>query len=256
MFLKTKHTALAVCLLLLAFTSPNENKIRVWMIGDSTMSDYHPARGPITGWGTPFKVFFDSTVQVENRARGGRSTRTFISEQRWQPIADSLAPGDYVLIQFGHNDEAKEPQYADRYTPLADYIINLTKFISETRAKKAKPVLITPVSRMRFDSAGNTVATHTEYTRAVITVGKKLNVPVIDLDSLSRGLYQHLGPEKTSLLFLQYKPGQEPLYPNGVNDHTHFNEWGARQIAQLVLHNLHKQHIPLANRVKNKPHED
>src|SRR3954465_2888440 len=95
---------------LMSFALPAKKKIKVWMIGDSTMCTYEPARGPITGWGMPFAYFFDSTVTIDNRARGGRSTRTFISENRWQPIADSIQQGDYVLIQFGHNDEAKEPQ--------------------------------------------------------------------------------------------------------------------------------------------------
>src|SRR5258705_12644441 len=88
---------------LLSFNTPPK-KIKIWMIGDSTMCMYVPERAPLTGWGMPFAVFFDSTVQVDNRARGGRSTRTFISENRWQPVSDSMQAGDYVLIQFGHND--------------------------------------------------------------------------------------------------------------------------------------------------------
>lgn len=123
-------------LLLLAFMPPKE-KIKVYLIGDSTICEYPLSRAPLTGWGMPFKTFFDSTVIVDNRARGGRSTRTFISENRWQPIADSLKAGDYVLIQFGHNDEAKEARYKDRYTPVPDYKTNLIRFITESRAKKA-----------------------------------------------------------------------------------------------------------------------
>jgi len=98
-------------LLIAAFAYPPKKKIKLYLIGDSTMCEYEPNRAPLTGWGMPFKYFFDSTVTTDNRARGGRSTRTFISENRWQPIADSLQEGDYVLIQFGHNDEAKEEKY-------------------------------------------------------------------------------------------------------------------------------------------------
>ena len=117
------------------FVSPKK-PVRVYLIGDSTMCDYDVKWAPLTGWGMPFRYFFDSSVTIENRARGGRSTRTFISENRWQPIADSLMEGDYVLMQFGHNDEAKEEIYKDRYTPVPDYKSNLLKFITETRAKK------------------------------------------------------------------------------------------------------------------------
>ena len=134
------------------------------MIGDSTMANYETNRAPLAGWGMPFVYFFDSTVTVDNRARGGRSTRTFISEGRWQPIADSMQEGDYVLMQFGHNDEAKEERYKDRYTPVPDYRSNLIKFITETRHKKANPVIITPVTRMRFDKEGIQQETHKEYT--------------------------------------------------------------------------------------------
>src|SRR6478672_11826514 len=136
-------------------------KTKIYLIGDSTMCTYEPDRAPLTGWGMPFAHFFDSTVTIDNRARGGRSTRTFLSENRWQPITDSLQAGDYVLIQFGHNDEAKEEKYKDRYTPVTDYKTNLQKFIRETKAKGATPVLITPVTRMRFEK-GEQVETHKE----------------------------------------------------------------------------------------------
>jgi lysophospholipase L1-like esterase len=236
-------------LALTSFIIPEKKKIRVWMIGDSTMCTYEPERGPIAGWGMPFTYFFDSTVVIDNRARGGRSTRTFISENRWQPIADSIQQGDYVFIQFGHNDEAKEPQYAARYTPVPGYKINLEKFIKETRAKKGMPVLITPVTRMKFDSTGKALETHTEYTSAVFEVGKKFNTTVIDLDKKSRELLQQLGPKNAPLLFMQYEPGQEPLFPDGQKDNTHFNEYGARRMAELVLAEVKALKLELADRV-------
>src|SRR6202000_1932078 len=121
---------------------------------------------------------FDKSVTIDNRARGGRSTRTFLAEGRWKPVADSLNAGDYVLIQFGHNDEGPTPQYADRYTPVPDYKVNLIKFITETRAKNAIPILITPVSRRGFDKDGKAKETHIEYTKAVFEVGDQYKVPV------------------------------------------------------------------------------
>jgi len=233
----------------MAFSPAPKKKIKVWMVGDSTMCLYEPTRGPITGWGMPFAHFFDSTVIIDNRARGGRSTRTFIGEKLWQPVADSIREGDYVLIQFGHNDEAKEPQYAARYTAVPDYKANLEKFIKEARAKKGIPVLITPVSRMKFDKAGNALETHTEYTNAVFDVAKTYSNPVIDLDKMSRELLQQLGPQNAKLLFMQYEPEQEPFFPEGQKDNTHFNDYGARRIAQLVLAEIKRQKLELAERI-------
>jgi lysophospholipase L1-like esterase len=240
---------IAALFVLMSFVTPVTKKIKVWMIGDSTMCTYELSRGPITGWGMPFAYFFDSSVTIDNRARGGRSTRTFISENRWQPIADSMQEGDYVLIQFGHNDEAKEPQYAARYTSVPDYKNNLIKFITEARAKRGIPVLITPVTRMKFDSTGEALETHAEYSNAVFEVAKKLNTPVIDLDKKSRDLLQQIGPQNAKLLFMQYEPGQEPLFPEGQKDNTHFNEYGARRIAELVLAELKNQKLELAERI-------
>lgn len=219
------------------------------MIGDSTMCMYGPERAPLTGWGMPFATFFDSTVQIDNRARGGRSTRTFISENRWQPVSDSMQAGDYVLIQFGHNDEAKEEKYKDRYTTPEDYRKNLVRFITETRNKNAFPVLITPVSRMRFDKEGKALETHIEYSAIVMDVAQQQNVPVIDLDKESRELYQKLGPEATKLLFMQLEPGEHPFYPEGSKDNTHFNEMGARRMAEIVLADIRSLNLELSKRI-------
>jgi lysophospholipase L1-like esterase len=227
-------------------------KIRVYLIGDSTMCQYDLSRSPLTGWGMPFEGFFDSSVVIFNKARGGRSTRTFISEGRWKEVYDSLQQDDYVFIQFGHNDEAKEPQYRDRYTPIPDYKVNLIKFISEARSKKAIPVLITPVTRMQFDSLGNIKETHKEYSAAVWEVGKQYNVPVIDLDERSRELVQQFGPKYGKVLYMQLDSMENPHYPNGRFDNTHFTEYGARRMAELVLSEIRKLKLDLADRIIKK----
>lgn len=232
-----------------AFVLPPKQRIKVYLIGDSTMCEYEPSRAPLTGWGMPFSYFFDSTVIIDNRARGGRSTRTFISENRWKPIADSLQEGDYVLIQFGHNDEAKEEKYKDRYTPVPDYKTNLIKFIIEARAKKAIPVLITPVTRMRFNKFGKMEETHKEYSAAVWEVAKDYNTPLIDLDSKSRDLLNQFGPVNAKLLFMQLDSLEHPHYPEGQKDNTHFNEYGARRIAELVLEGIKELKLDLAQRI-------
>lgn len=239
----------AVILMIVSFAYPAKKKINVYLIGDSTMCLYEINRTPLTGWGMPFASFFDSTVVIDNRARGGRSTRTFISENRWQPIADSLQEGDYVLIQFGHNDEAKEEKYKDRYTPVPDYKTNLIKFITESRARKAIPVLVTPVTRMRFDKEGKQQETHSEYSAAVWEIGRAYNTRVIDLDAKSRELLQQFGRVNSKLLFMQLDSLEHPNYPDGQKDNTHFNEYGARRIAELVLTEIKKLKLELADRI-------
>jgi lysophospholipase L1-like esterase len=224
----------------------SSNKVNVYLIGDSTMSIKEPKAYPETGWGMPFATFFDSTVVVENNAKNGRSTRTFISENRWQPIVDKLKEGDYVFIQFGHNDESKEK--TDRYTTPEEYKNNLKKFIDESKLKKAIPILFTPVSRRKFKEE-LAQETHVEYSELARQVAKEKNVLFIDLDKKSQALYQEFGEEQSKLLFLQLAPGQHPNYPEGKTDNTHFNELGAREIAQLVLAEIKTLKIELANRI-------
>jgi len=232
---------------LMAFSFVNK-KIKVYLIGDSTIANKEIKAFPETGWGMPFRYFFDSTVVVDNRAKNGRSTRTFISENLWQPVADNLQEGDYVFIEFGHNDEVKEK--TDRYTTPEQYKNNLIKFITETRNKKAIPVLLTPVSRRNFDSSGRIKETHAVYSKLVQEVAANLKVPLIDLDTKSRELYQKLGPEYSKMLFMQLEPDEHPNYPEGRNDNTHFNELGARRIAEIVLAEIKKLHLELANHIR------
>src|ERR1700730_725286 len=138
------NSILLLLLLLLAAFNPPKKKIKVWLVGDSTMSIKEVKAYPETGWGMPFANFFDSTVVVENRAKNGRSTKSFIAEGLWQYVVDNLEPGDYVFIQFGHNDEGKEK--VGRYTTPDEFKLNLIRYVNETKNKKANPVLITPVA--------------------------------------------------------------------------------------------------------------
>jgi lysophospholipase L1-like esterase len=215
-----------------AFVRPAK-KITIFMAGDSTMSVKETVAFPETGWGMPFVHFWDSTVTVINKAKNGRSTKTFISEGLWKSIMDNAKAGDFIFIQFGHNDEAKEK--LERYTTPAEFSTNLEKFVKESRLKGAIPVLFTPVSRRRFDSTGKVVYTHEIYSALTEKVARENNVTLIDMDTRSRELYQQFGPEDSKLLFLQLKPGEHPNYPDGKIDNTHFNELGARLIAQIAL---------------------
>ena len=230
----------------MSFISDN-TRITIWLVGDSTMSIKEKSAYPETGWGMPFAVFFDSTVSINNVAQNGRSTKSFIEEHRWQYVMDNLHAGDYVLIQFGHNDEVKEK--VGRYTTPEEFSNNLERFVKDVRSKNATPVLITPVARRKFDSSGNIIDTHRQYAQLVRDVAKKDNVAMIDLDKKSMELFQQTGPENSKLFFNYLKPGEHPNYPNGKEDDTHFNELGARKMAELVLHEIQDQHLPLAGHV-------
>jgi lysophospholipase L1-like esterase len=242
-----KYKLLFIFLLFLVSFMPAPKKIKVYLIGDSTIANKEIKAYPETGWGMPFAYFFDSTVTVDNRAKNGRSTKSFIAEGLWKPVIDNLNESDYVLIQFGHNDEGKEK--VGRYTTPDEFKANLTKYVNESLAKKANPVLITPVARRTFDSTGKIKESHPIYSEAVREVAKQLNVPLIDLDEKSKALYQQMGAENSKLLFNYTTPGEHPNYPDGHKDDTHFSELGARKIAEIVLAEVRILNLELANRI-------
>ncbi|GEO06105.1 rhamnogalacturonan acetylesterase RhgT [Adhaeribacter aerolatus] len=234
----------------MAFAFPQEKKkFKVYLIGDSTMAIKDPKAYPETGWGMPFVYFFDSSVEVDNRAKNGRSTKTFIAEGLWQPVADNLKEGDYVLIQFGHNDEVKTKK---SYSTEEEFQANLKRYVTETRRKKAVPILLTPVARRKFNESGKVEGTHEVYAELVRKVAKTEKVPLIDMDGKSQALLQQFGPETSKLLFLQLAPGEHPNYPEGKDDNTHFNELGARLMAQLVYAELKNLNLELASRFVKK----
>ena len=221
---------------------PATKKLTIYLIGDSTLAVKSASAFPETGWGMPFANFFSKDVFVDNRAKNGRSTKTFIAENLWVPVLSGLQKGDYVLIQFGHNDEVKTKV---SYTPEADFVKNLLKFVEESRAKGAIPVLITPVARRSFDADGKVKETHQVYTALVRELARSADVPLIDLDLKSQALLQQYGPEQSKLLFNHLEPGEHPNYPDGKKDDTHFNELGAREMAQLVLKEMRALKLPV-----------
>lgn len=237
-----------VSIVLMSFAIHQKKQIKVYLIGDSTMANKEVKAFPETGWGMPFAYFFDSTIEIDNRAKNGRSTKTFITENLWQPVVENLHEGDYVFIQFGHNDEVKEK--VGSYTTPEEYKINLIRFVTETRGKKALPILLTPVTRRRFDSTGHMEKTHPIYSELVKEVATAYKVPFIDMDTKSRQLLQQFGPENSKGLFMQLEPGEHPNYPEGRNDNTHFNEFGARKMAQLVLKELRGLNLSLTDHIR------
>jgi lysophospholipase L1-like esterase len=239
----------ALMMICMSFSLLQRHKTTIYLIGDSTMADKSVRAYPETGWGMPFHYFFDSTVVVDNRAQNGRSTRTFIEEGRWKDVLKTLTKGDYVLIEFGHNDEVPSKR---SYTPQDQFVQNLKTFVTDTRAKGATPILLTPVARRHFDSTGKLIDTHPVYGPLVIKTAHETQVPLIDLEKLSMGLVQQLGPETSKLLYNQLEPGEHPHYPKGVHDDTHFNELGARKMAEMVLHEMIRLGFPVTHHLSPK----
>lgn len=232
--------------LLSSFSLPKQQSITIWLIGDSTIAIKDPKTYPETGWGMPFVNFFDSTVVVDNRAKNGRSTRSFMTEGLWKPVTENMKEGDYVFIQFGHNDEVKTKK---TYTTEAEFQGYLEQYVNESRLKKAIPVLITPVARRSFDALGKVQETHLVYAEIVRKVAREQKVALIDLDKDSKALLQQFGEERSKDLYNHLAPGEHPNYPDGKEDNTHFSELGARKMAELVLASISAQHLELASRI-------
>ncbi len=237
-----------ICILLVGFTQILDEHVTIYMIGDSTMADKPTEDNPERGWGQMFPMFFDSTVTISNHAKNGRSTRTFLSENRWQPIVDMLKSNDYVIIQFGHNDQSKEK--VDRYTPPEDYRNNLIKFVTETRQKNAQPILCTPIVRRRFDENGKFYDIHGVYPEIVRDVAAEYKVPLIDMHKKSEKLIVELGPDSSKQIFLWVERGKYSSLPDGKQDNTHFSEFGAIKMAELAAEGLREIKLDLAEHLK------
>ncbi|GAB3291314.1 rhamnogalacturonan acetylesterase [Parahaliea aestuarii] len=242
-------------LLLLAPLAARAEPITLFLAGDSTIAAKRPSTRPETGWGEALQGWFDpSAVTVDNHARNGRSTRTFIEEGRWQAIVDALSPGDYVFIQFGHNDGSEEK--LDRYTPPADYRSNLARFVADVRQHQAHPVLMTPVMRRRFDERGSFFDTHGPYPGLVRELAREQAVPLLDMHRDSGALLLELGAQGSKPLFLILPAGEWPNYPEGLDDNTHFSPQGAKVMAAIVTREIREALPALAHQLRDTPAAD
>ena len=226
--------------------------IKIYMIGDSTMSVYTSDLYPRMGWGQPLGAAFEAKcATVLDRALSGRSSKSFYDEGAWTPVKNALAPGDYVLIQFGHNDEKRDD--AARYTePQTTYKQYLTTYVNETRAKSAIPLLLTSINRNSWN--GNRLSdSHGAYPPAVRELAASLQVELIDLTTLTKAYFERIGQTETSKLFLVLTPGQFPNYPDGVTDSTHLQEQGALKIGQLAMADAYAQKLTIASYLKAVP---
>ena len=226
----------------------SENRITVFTIGDSTMANKKAEVAPETGWCQVFNAFVDSSVEIKNRAVNGRSTKSFITEGRWKSVTDSLKTGDYVFIQFGHNDQ--KILDSTRYTePFTTYRKNLERFVRETRDKGATPILITSIVRRKFEN-GFLTDTHGNYPVVVRQVAAEMNVPLIDLQLLTAGAVTALGDEASKQIYLWTLPTDK--FPEGRKDDTHLNVDGATLVAKLAAQQLILPDNSLARKIRCK----
>ena len=215
--------------------------VRVYVAGDSTASIYTSSLAPRAGWGQALPVFMTSAVSVVDMAKSGRSSKSFVDEGWLAQILAKITGGDFLLISFGHNDEKTDP--ALHTDPATTYKQYLSMYIDGARAKGARPVLVTPVERRRFDSSGKAVTSHGAYPGAMRELAAAKGVPLVDLSASSLALWNSLGPEGTKTCFLYLNPGQSPNYPSGVQDDTHFKAHGAIEVARLVATPLKNQGV-------------
>lgn len=225
-------------------------KTTIYGIGDSTMANkIKPEENPERGWMQMISQFFSADVVIDNRAVNGRSTRSFINEKKWDSVYKVLKPGDYVFIQFGHNDQKNAD--SARYTnPHTSYRYNLIRFVKETREKGAIPILFSSIVRRNFNEQGVLIGTHGDYPLETRLVAQQYKVPFIDLEYFTEQLEESYGPEKSKELHLHFKVGEHPYYPEVKEDNTHLSVKGATVIAKLVIDQIRLLESPSVKKLK------
>lgn len=247
-YMKIMPNLLLLLLLLFSHQCSDEPEpVTIYSIGDSTMADKIPEVYPETGWCQVLDGYFNETVTVENHAVNGRSTKSFIAQGRWKNVQEKLDEGDYVFIQFGHNDQKEYD--TTRYTdPHGPYIQNLLTFIEDTRAREAIPVLFTPIVRRKLNTSGQIIDTHGEYPDAVRTVALRKQVQLIDLEIMTKEWIESLGETASKEMFVWTGPTEK--YPEGRQDDTHLSKKGARKVAEMVVRELKNTNLEFDKRIK------
>lgn len=220
----------------------------LWITGDSTVQTYNASFAPQAGWGQMFDRYLTDDVAVTNRSIGGRSTKNFISQGRLDSVLLDIRPGDYLFSQFGHNDNSYG--VGDRYAAPADYKEYLRTFVDGARQRGATPVIVTPVSRRDYNADGTAKVSFPAYVDAARELAAETDALLVDLSASSRAYLTEIGAEEAKKVFLWVEPGVYPNRPNGTQDNTHFQEYGAVQMARLVATDVASFDDPLADEVE------
>jgi len=271
MMKRINYLFIALALLLLMSAVPDKTTT-IFIIGDSTAANKDISGGKQErGWGMVLQSYFDDNIVVNNHAVNGRSSKSFIEEGRWDKVLELMKPGDYVIIQFGHNDEKPQPQ---RHTdPGSTFDYNLAKFVRETREHGGIPVLMNCVVRRNFtkiapkndddeklrtstfkDAQGlvegdSLIDTHGLYRVAPRDVALRMNCHFVDANQITHNLEQGLGAEASKKLHMWFMPGTEPSEPKGKQDNTHYNIYGSHTVARLLADALCEE-IPVLKKYR------
>lgn len=234
---------LAIILTGIILIASSDKPVIIHMVGDSTMADREDTTiTPERGWGQLFPTFLSEKVIVKNYAKNGRSTRSFIAEGRWDNALANVHRGDFVLIQFGHNDTKQTD--STRYTSIEQYQANLTKMINDVKKKKATPILLTPIARRYFfKETGELVNRHGGYVNAARRVAEAEKITLIDLNTLTSQWLAQEGDSASVKYFCHIPKGVYAKYPDGKIDNTHLSLQGALQVAELAAQDIQRQKI-------------
>lgn len=210
----------------------------IFLAGDSTVTDQPGV--PWSAWGAMLPMYFDENVAVANFAASGRALRSFRAERRFEKILNLLKPGDYVFIQFGHNDQKEQ---GDGISAFESYTDDLIDYVEKVRAAGGQPVLLTSMVRRRFDGDGKWYDTLGDYPEAVRRVAEKQNVPLIDLFESSKQIVEALGVEPSKRMFMHYAANSFSGQIEAIKDDTHFNTYGGDLLARAVINQM-KEAVP------------
>lgn len=224
-----------------------DSPVTLFLAGNSTVVD--EANEPWCGWGQVFPLFFTSKVAIANYAESGEAANTFVSSKRFAKLLTKIKKGDYLFIEFGHNDQKQKGEGKGPYT---SYKSDLKYLVDEARAKGANPVLVTSMHRRSFDENGKVINTHGEYPNAVRLLAKEENVPLIDLNNMSKELYEAWGVEGSKKAFVHYPAGTFPDQDKALEDNTHFNSYGGYQIARCIIKGIIEADLPIEKYIKKE----
>ena len=214
----------------------------VFLCGNSTVVDQD--NEPWASWGQMIPRFFNDSICFANYAESGESANTFIGAGRLKKALTQMKPGDYIFMEFGHNDQKQKGPGKGAYY---SFMTSLKTFIDEARARGAYPVLVTPTQRRSFDENGKIRDTHEDYPEAMRWLAAKENVPLIDLNEMTRTLYEAMGVEPSKKAFVHYPAGTYPGQNRVLADNTHFNPYGAYQISKCIIEGIKKAGLPISN---------
>ncbi|MFB9659348.1 RICIN domain-containing protein [Glycomyces mayteni] len=233
-----------------ADAAPASGVPTIYVASDSTAQTYNSSVYPMTGWGQKLGGWMDANTRIANHAIGGRSSRSFIEQGRLAAILDAIQPGDYLFVQFGHNDASTGNP--ERYTSPDDYKMYLRDhYMAGATAKGAIPVLLTPVNRLDYNSSGQFNESFATYAAKVRELVSETGVSFIDLGARSRAYLNAITPARAQTqVFMHLAAGAYPAYPDGLADSTHFQEYGANQMARLVSEGAKALSRPIAAHVR------